>query len=494
MGIIKRQSIKNSLVNYVGVLIGAISVIFIYPLISPTVYGIIQFTLNTAILFAPIAAFSSNMTAIQFYPNFKDEDKKDNGFFMLMTGMTLATTFIFIACIYIFREPVSNLFGSEKIHFINSLPYILVFTICIALANLYHSMSSNFNRIVVPSIFQNLLIKITQPLLVIAFAYGLISFAGIFKGLTITLVLMVIGLVGYLFFLKKLDLSLPILRGVLIQSQFKKIIDYSGFNIFVTLGSIMATRIDQILIAFILGFERTAVFSFGFFISEAIDVPRKALSGIAAPLISESIKANRMEHVAEIYRKSALIQLIVGAYILAGTWACADALFDLMPKNAAVFREGKYVILILGLSRVMDMATGPNTEIITLSPHYRFNFISFLAMAILNTILNIVLIPRYGIEGSALATLLSITIINSWRLLFIKNKFNMQPLSLTMLIPIGMAFVSWLIAWYIPTMFTPFLTIFIKGLVVTIVFGLSIYFTKVSDDFNRAIDKIIQKG
>ena len=61
MGIIKRQSIKNSIVNYVGVFIGAISVIFIYPLIDKEDLGSIQFTLNTAILFAPFASVASSM-------------------------------------------------------------------------------------------------------------------------------------------------------------------------------------------------------------------------------------------------------------------------------------------------------------------------------------------------------------------------------------------------------------------------------------------------
>lgn len=493
MGVIKRQSIKNSLVNYLGVLIGAISVIFIYPQIHPTDLGIIQFTLNTAILFAPIAAFSSNMTAIQYYPLFKDEKKQDNGFFLLMTGITLITAFIFIFFVYIFSISISTVFGKDKIHFINSLPYILLFTVFIALSNLYQSITANFNRIVIPSIFQNLLLKITQPLLILSFAYGFIAFADIFKGLSISLSLMVVGLLGYLFFLRKFNLTLPILRGGILSKLWRKMVEYASFNILVTLGSIMAMRIDQILVAAILGFQQNAVFSFGFFISEAIDVPRKALSSIAAPLISESIMANRMEHVAEIYRKSALIQLIVGAYILAGTWACADALFDLMPKNAAIYREGKYVILFLGLSRVLDMATGPNTEIITLSQYYRFNFVSFLAMAVLNTLLNFLLIPMFGIEGSAIATLLSIIIINIWRLVFIKNKLGFHPLSIKMLIPIVMAFIAWLFVWFIPTVSNPIFTIFIKASILTLIYWSCIYYFSISEDVNALITKMIRK-
>ncbi|NJN33912.1 MAG: hypothetical protein HC817_06340 [Saprospiraceae bacterium] len=71
MGIIKRQSIKNSIVSYAAVLVGAISVIFIYPLIDESALGIIQFTINTAILFAPFASFASSYTALRYFPVFK---------------------------------------------------------------------------------------------------------------------------------------------------------------------------------------------------------------------------------------------------------------------------------------------------------------------------------------------------------------------------------------------------------------------------------------
>ena len=88
MGIIKRQSIKNSLVSYLGVGIGAISSIFIYTLIDKTDMGIIQFAISTAAFFAPFASFASSMTATRFYPLFKTEDGKDNGFLPLLTIFT----------------------------------------------------------------------------------------------------------------------------------------------------------------------------------------------------------------------------------------------------------------------------------------------------------------------------------------------------------------------------------------------------------------------
>ena len=111
-------------------------------------------------------------------------------------------------------------------------------------------------------------------------------------------------------------------------------------------------------------------------------------------------------------------------FLLGGVWLCADALFDLMPKNQEAFRAGKYVILWLGLARVLDMMTGINAEIITYSKYYKFNMISMVSMAVLNISLSFLFLKVYnlGILSPALATLAAVSMVNIWRLIFIYQK------------------------------------------------------------------------
>ena len=54
MGIIKRQGGKHAILQYLGVGIGAISTLFIYPL-NAELYGFAQFLIATAFLFFPLA-------------------------------------------------------------------------------------------------------------------------------------------------------------------------------------------------------------------------------------------------------------------------------------------------------------------------------------------------------------------------------------------------------------------------------------------------------
>lgn len=66
MGIIQRQGIKYSIVNYFGVLLGAISTIFIYPL-DKEVYGLFRFIVDSANFFTPFILIGSQPLVLDFF-------------------------------------------------------------------------------------------------------------------------------------------------------------------------------------------------------------------------------------------------------------------------------------------------------------------------------------------------------------------------------------------------------------------------------------------
>jgi O-antigen/teichoic acid export membrane protein len=493
MGIIKRQGIKNSLVNYAGVVIGALSVIFIYPIIDPKDIGIIQFVIGTAALLTPFTSWGLSLASVNFFPEVKDKALKHNGFLFLLMLLTLFTTTLVLLMVIVFKMPLANFFGDNKTTFLNTFPFIIAFTFFVTFSSILQSYIINHGRIVVPSIFNNILFKITQPILVLLFAFNYIGFKTIFWGLLATYIVAVLGQILYLFHLGE-GFFMPNFTLLKNREFIKKLMKYANFVVFVGLGGLLATRLDQIIIPPLLGFNSLAIFSLGAFISEAIDVPRKALSSIASPLISESMKSKNYVHIKEIYQKTALLQLIIGVYLLAGVWACADSLFDLMPSNNELYRSGKYVILFLGLARLVDMATGVNSEIITFSEHYRFNFISLLVMALLNIAFNFLFIASWGfnlgIVGSALATFMTMLVFNSWKLVFIYQKIKVHPIQKQMLTIVILGVGAWFLAAHTPSVATPFLNILIKGSIVSCLYWAAIIFFKISDDVNGMFSKM----
>ncbi|MBK8042484.1 MAG: hypothetical protein IPK21_07350 [Haliscomenobacter sp.] len=84
MGIIIRQGIKRSIIQFLGVGIGAASTLFIYPLALET-YGLAQFLLNTAAFF-PLRNLGHQRPDRKVFPAFKDEQHGHNGFLGFLLG------------------------------------------------------------------------------------------------------------------------------------------------------------------------------------------------------------------------------------------------------------------------------------------------------------------------------------------------------------------------------------------------------------------------
>ena len=102
MGVIIRQGIKHSLVNYLGAGVGVISMLFIYPL-DAEAYGLARFLTDTAILFIPITLLGANVLPVRFFPTFEDDKNAHNGFLgwllvLSLVGSLLTVVAAWLAC------------------------------------------------------------------------------------------------------------------------------------------------------------------------------------------------------------------------------------------------------------------------------------------------------------------------------------------------------------------------------------------------------------
>ena len=73
MGVIQRQGIKQSLVTYFGVILGAVNVLLIYTTtLQPEEYGFIQVMMSASKLCLPFVLLGSQSMIIRFFPRFEN--------------------------------------------------------------------------------------------------------------------------------------------------------------------------------------------------------------------------------------------------------------------------------------------------------------------------------------------------------------------------------------------------------------------------------------
>lgn len=492
MGVIQRQGIKQSIATYVGVLIGMVNLLYIYPKsLTKEELGLVRFIIDTSFFAAPFIFLGSNTIIIRYFPHFKDNENKHNGFLFFLCAILAVGFLLFISAYFIFHTQILDYYTEKNPLFTDILPYVIPLVFLVAYGQLFTNYASNFKRIVVPNIFNDLFIKIGLPILVLCYAADLITLNHVFLGVILTYFAVLVGQIGYLKHLGQFNLTPNFSRFN--KPLLKEMGNYGLYGILGSLGSRLAERIDILMLASLSTLDNTGVYVIPLFISNVIDIPRKSISKITSPVVAEKWKDKKTEEIADLYKKTSINQLIIGLWVLIGIWVSIDDLFSIIP-NGTEFALGKYVVLILGLARIVDMVTGVNSEIIGYSKYFKFNFYMILCMAVFNVGINYLLIPKFDYNGAALATLASMSIYNLMKFTVLKWKLNMQPFSWKTLAVLAIGVLTYLIvAAYVPLFDWAILNMAIKSILVTVIFFGGIFYFKLSDELLALVKNSVEK-
>ncbi len=491
MGIIQRQSIKRSIVSYLGTLIGVISMIFIYPL-EYEVYGFLQFLIAVATFLWPFASLGGTVPSIRYFRNFKSEDN-NNGFLGFLLLWLLAGISVFTILGIIFKEPLFDflhMLNFKRDYFADHVLTIYLLCILIIFIQLLLAYTSNFNRIVIPNAIFNLGIKLGIPILVICYYFDLLDDERV-KWLLLGLYcLILVGLFVYLASLGGLNLKVNF--KFLNRKLMKEMLNYALYGVLGSIGTVFAFTIDTVMVAPMTDFGKGGIYTIALFIGNSIAIPFAAINGIAAPIISTAWGKNDTEEISKIYNRSSIILFTVGVFIMALVWLSLDDIFSLT-ANYEELIAGQYVVLIIGLARVVDMTTGVNGSIIGYSKYYRFNLLALLVLSFSNVFINYALIPIYGITGAAIATAISIALFNIIKYLFIWITFKMQPVRLNYLWILLLAGIAYFLPSLLPSTGIPLLNVIIKSGVAGLLFVGPLLYFRLVPDINEFIEPYWKK-
>ncbi len=491
MGVIIRQSVKQSIVSYAAVLIGMVNMLFIYPLtLSKSELGFMQFILSMGSMLIPFVLLGSNNLVTRFFPYFRNQEQKHHGFLVLLISITVSGFAILAGGIWLFRDFFKAQYAEQSGDYLPYLAFILPIALLMSLWTMLSTYSSNFHRIVVPSLLNNLFVKVAVGSTALAYFWGYLTYAYLLNLLVIIHALVVLGLLIYLAFLGQLHWRTD---WSFIKPKLRKdMISFAGFSLMSGLGIKLATSIDAYMVGTFIDFENVGVYVIAATIAGAIEIPKRSLAGITAPILADAFKKEDYSKVAMLYEKTATIQFIVGLFIYIGVWTSINLLFALIP-NSEEYIAGKYIVLIIGMAKLVDMGTGVVGLIINYSKYFKYDLYFTLFLALFNIITNALLIPIFQINGVALATLASITLWNATKCIFVWNKFKMQPLSWRFPAVIIIALTVYFLANQVPSTGQSILDIIIRSAIVTLLFGGLIIGFRISPDINDAIQDFLRK-
>jgi O-antigen/teichoic acid export membrane protein len=494
MGIVIRQSLKASFASYVGVVLGIINNLFVATkFLSPEQLAISRLLLENSLIFASFAHLGLPFITDKFFVFHRNEKEQHHGFLGLIFLWSLLGIAVFCGFYWLFREDVSAYFRLKSpeildYHFL-SMPLTAFWVLMIVL----EAYTRNNARIAIPTAIREVFLKSGNIGLILIFALGWVSFDAFLYlltalyGMAVILLLVYIRILGKWFwriqwkFFDKKSLKQMALYGVLIA------LGGIGENLF--------RFADRIMLAGQEGLRESAIFMLATFIVMTMDIPKKALSQISIPLLSEAIARKDREKMKELYQKTALHQFLAGAFVFLGIWLCIDEIFLLLPKGK-IYAEGKWIVFVLGLTTLFNLSTGLRGELILYSKKFYFASIFSFFSAILNILLNYWFIEWYGVQGAALATAMATSLMVLTHLFFVYKIHRIQPfqpkhLHVLIISLVVLGFVSLLpkaknlteLLWLLP----------LKVLLICVMYCLPVIYFEVSAEVNQIFWRIWQK-
>lgn len=480
MGVIRRQSLKHSAVNVVGLAVGAASIFWVYPhALEP--YGLAQVLLSVGMVGLPILSLGANTVAIRYFPQFQDKDSGHHGFLPLLLSLCAIGCTLFAFLAWVFWDPFSTALEHKSPLLREYLWMSFPLSFCYITSSVLAVYSSNFKRIVVPSLLLDFSQKLALPLLLIAVWQQWLSLEVAMIGLLVHAALVTCSLAFYLRHIGewhwKPDWAFitPALRREMLQ--------FIGFGAFGGFALLVAAKSDVFMVGSLSAVKAAGVYAIAAYLATVIEVPIKSLYAASASSVAKYLADDNRVELEKLYKSVSINLLVAGLLLFGCIWISIDSFFELLP-NGAELAAGKWVFLFIGLSRLVEMGTGLNNYMVYYSQYYRYSLLSLGVLASANILLSIWLIPILGITGAAVATLLSITGYNAVSIGLVWLKFRLFPFTLATLNAIGFGLAAYFLANLIPISGYHWLDLMLRSGFFALIFGVLVLRFRVSEDLN----------
>lgn len=484
MGIVLNQSLKNTIITYIGFGIGGINTIYFYPVfLGATYYALANYILSSANVIMPLFAIGMQNTLVKFYSQYETNEERSRFLSFTVLFPLAVITPIFLIGFYYFDEIV--FFLSKKNIIVKNYIWLIPFIgLCMAYFEIFYA----WLRVHMHSVFGNFIkevgLRLFSFFLIVSVYYNWITVEGFVYATAFVYFLALLVTMFYAFHIQK-----PVFQFT-IPDNVKDILVYTFYIILSGSVANLLLDGDKMILNQYMNIENIAYYSVATYIALVISVPSRAMHQIVYPITAKLMHENKHDEMNILYKKTSINLQVVGGFVMLGIFVNINKLYELVPDEYA---GGILVVFMIGLSKYFDLILGNNNAIIFNTKYYRAVLFLGVLLVFLTIILNMIFIPIYGIIGSAFATLLSITLYSLAKLLFVVKRLDLYPFTKQTLYSIVLTFVLFLAFYFWDFPFYPIISILFKSVLMTIAYVYLNYKFVISIEINQVMDKIYGK-
>jgi O-antigen/teichoic acid export membrane protein len=496
MSNIRRQSIISSAVIYTGFAVGMLNTYFFTKqgVFTEAEYGLTTIFIAIASMMTAFAVVAMPSYIFKFYHYYNDHlpTRKND---MITWALLVSTTGFILVMIagWALKDLVIKKFGTNSPQLIIYYYWIFPMGLGLTIYTVLEAYTWSLKKSVLANFLKEVQWRLFTTVLIVLFITRIIKDYDLFiKLYSLTYLGIAAILFVYLLFTKKIHFVFAVSK--VSRRFFRKILIYCAFMYSGTLIFTISLVFDTIVIASILpeGPAKAGIFGLATIMTSLIQAPQRGIVSASISHLSKAWKEKDMSTLQKIYQRSSINQLIFACGIFLLIWLnFNDGIQTFGLKPAYLHAAG--VFFLLGLSKIVDMGTGVNSQIIYTSNYWRFELTSGIILLILILPLTYILTKQYGIVGPAVASLVSISIYNIIRIVFLWKRFKLFPLTIHSAYTLLLAAACYGICYFIFMDLHGLAGLFLRSIAFIILYAGGAVYLKLSPDIQPVIKTIRKK-
>ena len=268
-------------------------------------------------------------------------------------------------------------------------------------------------------------------------------------------------------------------------SEKKEMIKYSLPLFMSAIIGILLRQADVLMLGYIKTEEAVAVYKISIQICALIPFFKHITGSFFNPMIASLYHSGKKEEMVNTYKEITKWSFTVGLMVFLGIVLFGKSGLHLFGEE---FVYAHTALILVACGHLAGVIVGHTGSVISMTGHPRFNLATTVTIFTINIILNIIMIPKYGIIGAAVATFVARTLGSLMELAYLYITQKIHPYDIRYLKTIAAGALSFITIYILNgiIMWDGVTDILIKGLIFVIIYVGTIIILKIDED-----DKII---
>lgn len=490
MGIVFRQSIKTTIVIASGAVLGAVFNYVGAFVLTKQEFGFLTNFIFLAAIFQIIILMGTGSVIAAYTQKYPSSDERRKGLITFSLLLTIVTSIVFSIAYFLLKDYIIGHYQLQDREFMSRYYVWLPMLVFVwGITTLFEMFLIVHSKIAVISFVREVVLRICNLIIIGLFYYKVISFHQFMVGNILVYIIPAVIILsvssrfegfGVTFNFKVFD-----------KAEYKDLLRFSWYHMLLSISLNFLGYIDSIMLAPLdkSGMASLATYRWALLVISIMTIPYRAMRTSSFATLNQTYIDKNYPKLYDIFHRTGINVLIVAVSMFLLIAFNIDNLIKILPEG---YESIKPVVLILMLGQLVDMATGLNTELISISEYYKFNFRISILLLLMIVIFDRMLIPVYGVYGAAWGATISLVLFNIAKMVYLWKKMKVQPFTKKSITVIFAGLITATTIYFIPDIHNVYIDCILKTAIIIGIYSFLLVKFKSSNDLNTYLDSILK--